>query len=405
MGVWLRPAPRGEIATVAALGRMLAASLSPTVEGLDAAANSPSEAPGVPAEDLGKASSILQRAAHSEGSLAIVYAPNPASPSMAAEAARAVANLAILCRGDRAPESLYVMPVEANVNGIRDMGVRPVHEAMSADRMLREARALLVLGDNPAMFARDVDAVRASLSELDCLVTIDSLQTDTVKLAHVAFADLPSYGKEGTFTSADHRVGKLNPAEGAAGDQTDSLQVLHALADALATRLGKRSDLPGPAAAEVMSEIAGQIPGYAGARYDRLESGVTRAIAAEHTRARVQQVNAPAVSAAEKELVLLTARTLYTSLEGASMHSPEADKLHREEFLEINPNDAMALGIAQNHPVVVQNGGRPITLSAALSDATPRGAVFLPLYFDGGLVNALLHADEAAPPTVTVRPA
>jgi hypothetical protein len=35
---------------------------------------------------------------------------------------------------------------------------------------------------------------------------------DTVKLAHFAFADLPAYGKDGTFTSADRRIGRLSRA-------------------------------------------------------------------------------------------------------------------------------------------------------------------------------------------------
>ena len=42
-----------------------------------------------------------------------------------ANGARAAANLAIALRGERAAESLFVLPTEANVNGARDMGVDP----------------------------------------------------------------------------------------------------------------------------------------------------------------------------------------------------------------------------------------------------------------------------------------
>ena len=405
MGVWLRPAPGGEVATVAALCRLLAASLAPAVEGIEAASAGPSRAPGVSIEDLAKASSILQRAAHSDSSLAIVYAPNPASTALAADATRVVANLAILCFGDKAAESLYVMPTEANVNGIRDMGVAPGAGSMNADRMLREAKALVVVGDNPAMFARSSDDVRVAIEKMECVIAIDSVQTDTVKLAHFAFADVPAYGKEGTFTSADRRIGRLSRAEGPTGDQRDCLMTLQALGAALASRLGKSIDLPGPSADDAMAEIAATIPAYAAARYDRLESGVTRALDGSVARARIQAVNAPAAASANGAFVLTTGRTLYTSLEGAAMRSPDADKLHREEFLEMNPADAIALGIGQNRPVIVQNGGREIKLSAALTDAVAPGSVFLPLYYDGGLVNALLHAEGTGPPTVTVRPA
>jgi anaerobic selenocysteine-containing dehydrogenase len=110
------------------------------------------------------------------------------------------------------------------------------------------------------------------------------------------------------------------------------------------------------------------------------------------------------VPSTDGRLLLTSSRSLYTSRDGAAIHSEEADKLHREEFLEMNPADAAALGIGQNRPVVVANGSHELMLSAALTDAVPAGAVFLPLYYDGGLVNRLLPADGSAV-TVAVRPA
>jgi predicted molibdopterin-dependent oxidoreductase YjgC len=255
------------------------------------------------------------------------------------------------------------------------------------------------------MFARSNDEARAALEALECLVAIDSIQTDTVKLAHFAFADLPAYGKDGTVTSADHRIGRLSRAESPAGDQRDCLEILHALGTALAARLSKTAALPGPAAADVMAEIAANKPAYAGAVYSRLQSGVSRALSGGPSRTQVHGPGVGALPSAAGQLVLTTSRTLYTSLEGAAIHSADADKLHREEFIEINPADAMALGIGQNRPVLVQNGGRALTLSAALTDAVVPGSVFLPLYLDGGVVNALLHSDGAAVQTVSVRPA
>jgi ferredoxin-nitrate reductase len=153
-----------------------------------------------------------------------------------------------------------------------------------------------------------------------------------------------------------------------------------------------------------MNEIAGAIDGYAGARHEALQSGRTRALRGSASAASVQALDLPALPSANGRLLLTTSRTLYTSLEGASIKSEEADKLHREEFLEINPRDAAALNIGQNRPVVVANGSHELTLSAALTDAVAQGSVFLPLYYEGGLVNRLLPAD-GAPTTVSVRPA
>jgi anaerobic selenocysteine-containing dehydrogenase len=153
-----------------------------------------------------------------------------------------------------------------------------------------------------------------------------------------------------------------------------------------------------------MNEIASQIDGYSGARYAALESGRTRALRDSASTSSIQPVTLPELPAANGRLLLTTHRTLYTSLEGASIRSEEADKLHREEFLEINPRDAAALGIGQNRPVVVANGAHELVVPAALTDAVAQGSVFLPLYYDGGLVNRLLPVDGSFI-TVSVRPA
>lgn len=416
-GVWLRPRAAGEVAILTALARLVAEGLPSRPDGADVLAaadgatligganlGSPDEL--ADPSGLERAAAILLEAARSDSRLAIVYAPSPASPALAHEAAKAAANLAILVAGDRAAESLFVMPAEVNVNGVRDMGVRPVGAGQSADAMLGGGvRALVVVGDNPMMHARDRDRVEASLRGLDCLIVIDSLQTDTARLAHVAFADVSTYAKDGTYTNADRRLLRRRRAEAPLSDQRDCIEVLDALAAALAVRLGSQLVIAGADARTLLSEISALVDGYDAGAYDDFESGVTRVLPSTPSQARLQRVTPPPLPNDDGRLVLTTARTLYTSLEGASIHSAEADKLHREEFLELNPEDAAALGIGQNRPIVVSNGSVELTLSAALSDAVSPGSVFLPLYFDGGVVNRLIPADGATPPTVSVRPA
>jgi predicted molibdopterin-dependent oxidoreductase YjgC len=387
-GVWLRPVPAGETATVVALA--------------EAVTGIATSAPGIDNADLTRAAEILKS---NGGELAIVYAPNPASPALAAEITKAAANLAIACAGEDAGRHLFVLPPDANTNGIRDLGVLPADGGRDLYEMLDGGvRAMVVVGDNPAMHSRDQERVRQALADLDCLIVIDSLPTDTARLAHVAFADLPIQGKDGTYTNADRRLLRLSRAESATGEQRDALQVLGALAEALAGRLSLRFSSPGHDAAAVMETIARSVPDYWDGLYDRLESGVTRVLSESSLSANVQAVTLPDLSERNGQMLLTTSRSLYTSRDGASIHSPEADKLHREEFLEINPADAAALGIGQNRPVVVTNGAHELTLSAALTDAVARGSVYMPLYFDGGAVYSLITGEDSLP-FVRVRPA
>jgi predicted molibdopterin-dependent oxidoreductase YjgC len=368
---------------------------------LGSEAAGPDEAPGVDSEVLSRAAEVIQ--ATGEGKLAVVYAPPP-SAALAGERARAAANLAVICVGDAASGALHVLPLAANTVGNRDMGVSPGEGAQDVAGMLAGGvKALVVVGDNPLMLLPDRDAVEASLKGLDALIVIDSLRTETAELADVVFADLPSYGKDGSFTSADRRIGRRMRAEAPTGDQRDALETLGALAEALKAGLGKDFELSTDADT-LTDEIAANVAGYAGATLAAVESGRTRALRGTPGAASVQPVALSPAPSSKGRLLLTTSRTLYTSLEGASIRSEEADKLHREEFLEINPADAAALGIGQNRPVIVTNGSHELTLSAALTDAVAAGSVFLPLLYDGGLVNRLLPAG-GAPATVSVRPA
>ena len=386
-GVWLRPAPGGELATAVALAGLLDSNAGTA------------DAAGIEMAQLEEAAAIIKGTG--EGHLAVVFAPSAGSSLLAGAGAAAAANIAIAAKGAAASESLYVMPTEANVNGIRDMGIVPGAGAAG----LRNLKGLVVVGDNPMMQSQDRDAVEAMLKDLDTLVVIDSLRTDTAKLADVVFADLTGYGKDGTTTGADRRIGRMTRAEAATGDQRDAIVVLNDLATSLATNLGKSFLTPGIDAESIMIEIAGMVSGYEAATYDQLESGRTRALpGTTASKADLQAIALPEVPSTNGRLLLTTSRTLYTSRDGSAIHSEEADKLHREEFLEMNPSDAAALGIGQNRPVVLTNGSHELLVSAALTDAVAAGSVYLPLYYDGGVVNRLLPADGSAV-TVAVRPA
>ncbi len=408
-GVWLRPQAGGEIATLTAIGKELARRLATKAEGADEFLAATDGNAGMDEEDQTRAVAILRDAAASESGLAIIFAPSSGSTALAGETAKAAANLAVLCRGESAAGCLHVLPSEANVNGIIDMGVTPGPGGKTVNAMLnRGVRALVTVGDNPIMHTPEQDAVTAALDGLDCLISIDSLPTDTAQKADVVFADLPRQGKAGTYTSADRRLLQFSEAESATGDQRPALEIIAALASALAEKLDANFAALGSTAQEVMAEAAATIDGYRQVSYERVRSGVTRALpqtGAEARRARLQPVTPPVLPANGESLILTTARTLYTSLDGASIHSEEADKLHREEFIEINPADATALKIDQNRPVIVARGDREITMPAALTDAVAPGAVFVPAYFDGGIVNRLLGGDDDGLALVNVRPA
>jgi formate dehydrogenase alpha subunit len=435
--VWVRPRPGGEAAALSAIAAALAAHAGAPdgVEGTlptgDASAG------GAEPDTIQRGADLLaSAAADPQASLAFLFAPAPNGRSAAGESARAVANLALLCRGREAHRCFYSLPAEANVHGARDMGVapdllpglRPLDDAAARESlgqawgakvpaepgldfwgMIDDARqgrlkALVVAGDNPFLWAPGRQAVREALEAIDFLLVIDGLMTETAELADIVLADVATYGKDGTYTSADRRVLRLKAALAPLGDAQPAWLSLRELASRLAEKISVSANLGAEGPEEVMGEMASLVPAYAEADYARLQSGKTRALPPEvPVRPAFQDVGAAGEAPAEGLLTLVTGRGLYTSLEGAALRSPEADKLHREESVEINPADAAALNVRQGEEVVLVNGSAELAIAASVTDAVPPGVLYVPLYYSGGAVNALFPPDGGRPLLPQVR--
>jgi predicted molibdopterin-dependent oxidoreductase YjgC len=86
----------------------------------------------------------------------------------------------------------------------------------------------------------------------------------------------------------------------------------------------------------------------------------------------------------------MTGRTLYTSFEAAAVHKPDADKLHREEFVEVSVEDAERLGLADGDEILLATDQGELPIRARVTDIVPAGSVFVPLLYGGGAVTVLL---------------
>ena len=375
---WLQPAPGHEAATVQALASDEAA----TPEGVDADA-------------LAAARTLLEET--SEGaerggaeSFAIVFAPGALSAQAAGAQATACANLAIAALGEQASRGLHYLPTDANVLGIADMGVAPAEGGRSFPEIIEGARdgaiqALLIHDDNPLLNSPGSADVRAALEAVEALVVIDSLRSTTAQLADVVIAELPFFAKDGTITTGDRRLTRQRPAATPRGDERAGVAILVALANALGGEMAYAT------AGDVMADVAARLDGYE--PYEAIRSGRTRALSSSPASGATTQPLPPSDgvrSAVEGEgLRLIADRSLYTSWEGASLRSEEADKLHREESLLIHPQDAEALGVLTGDEVVLASGSHEVRIAVRLDDGVRPGVVSASRYFDGGALMAL----------------
>ncbi|HEY8173476.1 MAG TPA: molybdopterin-dependent oxidoreductase, partial [Dehalococcoidia bacterium] len=404
-GVWLQPAPGQEAATLAALAARLADGAVP--DGLDknVVAGASMQVPGLDEAQLERAAAMLREAADDkEQTVAVLYAPRPSGVALAAETAKAAANVALLLRGSEAARAFYVLPTEANVNGAFDVGLSPAEGGKDFNGIIQAAlggsiKALVIAGDNPLLLAPDKSRTQSALAKLELLVVIDQLMTETAERAHVVLADVPSYAKQGTYTSADRRVQRVRPAMSPPGDARPAWQTLTELARLISAKLGAGAPFTYATADEVTNEIATNVPRYARFRAGQqlVDWSHERAIdAALPEKVALQPVAATPYVAPNGEVTLLTGRTLYTSLEGAAVRSPDADKLHREDGVLINQYEALDRQIVDGQQVLMRSGGAELSLKVTLNNAIPRGAVFVPLYFEGGVVNTLMPSDNGS---------
>jgi len=429
---WVRPAAYGETAALVALaGELLRddevrARVGDTVPAL------PADPPAI--DGLSDALDAARSAARDPNHrVAVVFAPTPHGVRQNAMLARATIHLAILLAGpERAARAFYYLPADVNVAGVRDMGLGPgilpgraalddaatvarLTEAwgasppatpgLNARAMLRAVddgriRALVVVNDNPLLTMPNKAFVERALAKLELLIVVDSVLTDTAQLAHVVLSDVDVYGKDGTYTTADRRVLRRFAATEPIGEARPALDILFGLAQRLAPE--RAAAFTHTTADRVMDEIARVVPAYAHARYPELALGARIEDAGAPPAARLLPL--PSIFAAQNTsgdgtFALLTGRTLYTSLEAASLHKPDADKLHREEYVEISFADAAKLDLEDGETVTLANGHGRLAIRARVTDAVQPGSVFVSALYDGGAVTALL-GDDAADGTI-----
>ena len=327
---------------------------------------------------------------------AVVFAPNAlAAPETAGAQAAACANLAIAALGDRAARGLHYLPTDANVLGIADMGVAPGEGGRDFPAIVEGARegairALLIHDDNPLLNAPGSADVRAALEAVEALVVIDSLRSTAAEHADVVLAELPFFAKDGTITTGDRRLTRQRPAGAPRREERAGVALLAALARALGDGGAPET------AAGAMADAAARAAGYA--PHESIRSGRTRALppapapgAAPQPLPAANGAAAPAAPAAGEgaALRLIADRSLYTSWEGASLRSGEADKLHREESLLIHPRDAEALGVHTGDALALASGPHEVRIAARLDDGVAPGVAYAPRYYDGGALTAL----------------
>lgn len=350
------------------------------------------EATGVPAETLVAAARELSGA----GRVSFVYGSGLTRQANATGAVTALANLALLTGNG---EAVYAPEADCNGRGAADMGVLPdylpgyqavteassrkkfeerwgaglpAEDGLSALEMVDGAaggklKAMYIVGENPVVSFPEPARTEKALGSLEFLVVQDLFLSETAKLASVILPAASFAEKEGTFTSFEGRVQRLNRATQSPGEALADWEIIIKLAE----KMGK--PLPYASPAEVMDEIRETVPAYR----VRLP-GRARPAAGKARFCPVAPV-APARPDEGYPYTLLTGASRFHQGSGTrSLRSARLKKWCPEALVEMGEPDARAVGLESGDRVRIVSPAGELTTTLEINRGLPPGMLFIP---------------------------
>jgi formate dehydrogenase major subunit len=385
---------------------------------------------GVPAADLRAAARLYATAGHA----AIYYGLGVTEHSQGSTMVMGMANLA-MATGNIGRKGVGVNPLRGqnNVQGSCDMGSFP-HEFSgyrhvsddSVRSIFEEAWNIGLKGEPglriPNMFDAALDGtfkglyiqgedlvqsdpntkhVAAGLAAMECIVIQDIFLNETASYAHVFLPGSSFLEKDGTFTNAERRLGRVRKVMPPKAGMAD-WEVTMALSNAL----GYPMNYSHPS--EIMAEIARLTPTFAGVTYEKLDrlgslqwpcndkapEGTPVMHVDGFVRGKGQFMITEFVATDEKPtdrfpLLLTTGRILSQYNVGAQTRRTPNVLLHDEDLLEIHPWDAENRGINEGDLVALASRAGETTLHAQISERMQPGVVYTTFHFPGTAANVV----------------
>ena len=138
------------------------------------------------------------------------------------------------------------------------------HEMMDAIEK-GKLRSIYLKGEDTITSDSNANFVGEMLGKLEFLVVQDIVFSQTARFADVVLPASPSLEKNGTFTSTERRIQRINEVFQPLGLSKPDWRIIQDIAN----RMGANWNYAHPS--EIMDEAASLTPLFAGVRYDRLE--------------------------------------------------------------------------------------------------------------------------------------
>ena len=264
---------------------------------------------------------------------------------------------------------------------------------MRITNMLDEAveggfKGLYVQGEDIAQSDPDTHHVTRGLRNMECIIVQDLFLNETAKYAHVFLPGASFLEKDGTFTNAERRIGRVRKVmspKGGYGDWEGTML----LADALGLPMHYKHP------SEIMDEIAATTPSFSGVSFKKLDElgsiqwpcneaapeGTPTMHIGHFVIGKGKFMITEFYPTEERTgprfpLVLTTGRILSQYNVGAQTRRTANSMWHQEDVLEIHPFDAESRGIIEGDLVALESRSGDIALKARISERMQPGVVY-----------------------------
>jgi len=379
------------------------------------------------------------RAFATQGPSSILYAMGITQHSHGTDNVMALANLSMLT-GNVGKPSSGVNPLRGqnNVQGACDMGalpnVFPGYQGVAAaelrdkfekawgcslpsepglvltemfDAVLAgKVKAIYLMGENPVISDPDAKHIVEALEKVEFLIVQDIFMTETARYADVVLPGASFAEKDGTFVNTERRVQRVRKAIEPVGESKADWQIFCEVAQKMGAKGFDYSD-----PVEIMREIADLTPAYGGITYQRLdeEGGLQWPCPTEdHPGTKYLHdgmfsrglgkfaplAYRPPAEQPDKDypFILTTGRNMYHFHTGTMTRKTSGlNEMKSEEEVEINPQDAVKLGIADGDRVQVSSRRGKITVKSKVTANSPEGVIFMTFHFAESITNLLTN--------------
>jgi len=283
----------------------------------------------------------------------------------------------------------------------------------------KKIRALWIIATNPLVSYPNQGLLRHGLSNLDFLVVQDGYHpTPTTELADLVLPAAIWGEKDGTYTNSERRVSKVNKAVDPPAEARPDFDIFLAIAEKLDCR---QSLFPGwtrpeDAFNEWRRVSRGRLCDYSGVDYELLaKSPVQWPLPEGATPEKASRLYAdgifptpdgrarlicgewtpfPEQPGPGYPFILNTGRTVeHWHTRTKTREVPILERLSPRAWLEMNPRDAMRLGLRSHDAVdIVSRRGATRAVELRLTEITAPGQVFMPFHFFETNVNEVTQS-------------